>query len=154
MHRHGYRGRKFGRERDQREALKTGLILSLIKHQSITTTLQKAKEVRPTAEKLITIAKKGGLANRRLVIARLGDIKTANLLVDEIAPAISRDSGYLRVVKLDENRVGDNAELARLEFVDRDKIIKALEKTDKSETVEKIAKAPADKKPDAKKETK
>jgi len=165
MHRHGYKGRKFGRERDQRGALKTGLTLSLIEYQSITTTIPKAKEIRPAAEKLISLAKKGGLANRRLIIARLGDIKTANLLTDRIVPIISRDSGYLRVVKLDKNRVGDNAELARLEFVDVDEIRKALETNpDKSEVIksddvsvkpeEKITKASADKKPDAKKEAK
>jgi len=128
MHRHGYRGRKFGRERDQRNALTTGLVLSLIEHRSITTTTAKAKEIRPIAEKIITLAKKGGLANRRLVIARLGNIKVANLLVDEIVPAIKRDSGYLRIAKSDQNRTGDNAELATIEFVDREDIEKVLEK--------------------------
>ena len=105
MHRHGYRGRKFGRERDQRNALMRGLACSLITHQSIKTTTPKAKELRPFVEKLVTAAKKGDLANRRLVIARLADIKVGNLLVDQIAPQIKRDSGYLRITKLDENRV-------------------------------------------------
>jgi large subunit ribosomal protein L17 len=67
MHRHGYRGRKFGRERDQRNALMRGLACSLITHQSIKTTTPKAKELRPFVEKLVTAAKKGDLANRRLV---------------------------------------------------------------------------------------
>jgi large subunit ribosomal protein L17 len=133
MHRHGYKGRKFGRERDQRGALMRGLTLSLFEHQSITTTVPKAKELRPVAEKLITIAKKGGLANRRLVISRLGSIDAAHQLVDVIAPAISRDSGYLRITKLDEARVGDNAEMARIEFVDTEAIKKAVEKADKAE---------------------
>lgn len=122
MHRHGYKGRKFGRERDQRNALMRGLALSLVNHQSIKTTVPKAKDLRPFVEKLITAAKKGGLANRRLVIAQLSDIKAGNLLVDQIAPQIKRDSGYLRIVKLEDNRVGDNAEMARIEFVDEIKL--------------------------------
>ena len=118
MHRHGYKGRKFGRERDQRRALMRGLMCSLVKYGSIETTLPKAKELRPKMEKVITMAKKGDLANRRRVISSLGDVKTANLLVDVIAPQIKRDSGYLRVVRLDEWRVGDNAPMAVIEFVD------------------------------------
>ena len=80
MHRHGYKGRKFGRERDQRRALMRGLICSLITNLEITTTLARAKEMRRSAEKLITIARKGGLANRRLLIARLGNRDASNLL--------------------------------------------------------------------------
>ena len=86
MHRHGYKGRKFGRETDQRLALKRGLVCALINYQTITTTLARAKEIRRVAEKLITMAKKGDLHNRRLIIARLNDIETADLLVDVIAP--------------------------------------------------------------------
>ena len=117
MHRHGYKGRKFGRETDQRQALIRALMCSLIKYQSITTTLAKAKEMRRYTEKVITIAKKDGLANRRLVIARLDDMATADLLVDVIAPQIKRDSGYLKI----ENagfRKGDHAEMATISFVD------------------------------------
>ncbi len=117
MHRHGYKGRKFGRETDQRRALKRGLIKALIEHQSITTTLARAKEIRREAEKLITVAKKGGLANRRLLIARLDDIKTADLLMDIIAPQIKRDSGYLRIERAGFRR-GDNTEMATISFVD------------------------------------
>ncbi len=117
MHRHGYKGRKFGRETDQRLALRRGLMCSLIKYQSITTTLAKAKEIRRDAEKLVTIAKKGGLANRRLVIARLNDIEVADLLVDVIAPQIKRDSGYLRIERAG-TRKGDNSEMATISFVD------------------------------------
>ena len=97
MHRHGYKGRKFGRERDQRTALTRGLMRSLFKYKSINTTLAKAKEIRRPAEKLITIAKKGDLAARRLVIARLDDQETGNELIDVIAPQIKRNSGYLRI---------------------------------------------------------
>lgn len=117
MHRHGYKGRKFGRENDQRRALMRGLMCSLIKHQSITTTIAKAKEMRRGTERLITIAKKGGLANRRLLISRLDNIELANLLMDKIAPQIKRDSGYLRIERAGF-RKGDNAEMATISFVD------------------------------------
>lgn len=117
MHRHGYRGRKFGRERDQRRALMRGLMISLVEHGAITTTLPKAKELRPQAEKMITVARQGSLASRRRLIAKL-NVDTANRLVDVIAPSLKRDSGYLRVTRLDQRRVGDNAELATIEFVD------------------------------------
>ena len=117
MHRHGYKGRKFGRETDQRRALLRGLMCSLIQYQSITVTLARAKEMRRHAEKLITIAKKGGLANRRLLISRLNDIESANLLMDVIAPQIKRDSGYLRIERTGF-RKGDHAEMATISFVD------------------------------------
>ena len=117
MHRHGYRGRKFGRERDQRRALMRGLMISLVKHGAITTTLPKAKELRPQAEKMITVARQGSLAGRRRLIAKL-NVDTANRLVDVIVPSLKRDSGYLRVTRLDQRRVGDNAELATIEFID------------------------------------
>ena len=117
MHRHGYKGRKFGRETDQRQALLRGLMCSLIQYQSITTTLARAKEMRRYTEKLITIAKKGGLANRRLVIARLNSIEMGDLLVDVIAPQITRDSGYLKIERAGF-RKGDHAEMATISFVD------------------------------------
>lgn len=117
MHRHGYKGRKFGRERDQRRALKRGLIISLVEHKSIVTTVQKAKDIRPIAERIITKARKGGLSNRRAVIADLNQT-AGHQLLDVIAPSLKRDSGYLRITKLNNNRVGDNAEMARIEFVD------------------------------------
>ena len=117
MHRHGYKGRKFGRETDQRLALTRGLMCSLIKYQTITTTLARAKEIRRGTEKLITLAKKGDLASRRLVIARLNDLETATLLVDMIAPQIKRNSGYLRIEHAGFRR-GDNAEMGTISFVD------------------------------------
>lgn len=117
MHRHGYKGRKFGRERDQRRALMRGLMCSLIENLEITTTLARAKEMRRSTEKLITLARKGGLANRRLLIARLGNREAANLLMDVIAPQIQRDSGYLRIERAGY-RQGDNAELGTISFVD------------------------------------
>ena len=117
MHCHGYKGRKFGRETDQRRALLRGLMCSLIKYQSITVTLARAKEMRRGTEKLITIAKKGGLANRRLLISRLNNLEVASLLIDVIAPQIKRDSGYLRIER-SGFRKGDHAEMATISFVD------------------------------------
>lgn len=146
MHRHGYKGRKFGRERDQRNALMRGLACSLVEHQAIKTTLPKAKDLRPKVEKIITLAKKGDLASRRTVIARLNNnVGLGNLLVDKIAPQIKRDSGYLRIVKLDDARVGDNADMARIEFVDEIKL--ADEPEAKSEAKPAPAKATAAKAP-------
>jgi len=118
MHRHGYKGRKFGRENDQRTALIKGLATSLVEHGSIKTTLPKAKTVVPYTEKLITKAKKGDLHNRRQVISKLSTLTSANKLVDEIAPKLKgRTSGHLRIEKL-PNRRGDNSEMARISFVD------------------------------------
>ena len=118
MHRHGYKGRKFGRERDQREALIKGLADSLIKYESIETTIEKAKEVVPYVEKLITKAKKGDLHNRRQIISALQTIESAHKLVDEIAPKLTgRVSGHLRIERTITRR-GDNAQLARISFVD------------------------------------
>ena len=118
MHRHGYKGRKFGRERDQRRALLKGLATSLVMHGKIETTLQKAKETSRYIEKVITKAKKGDLHNLRQVIAALSTQTAAFKLVDEIAPQLTaRNSGHVRVVRT-RLRVGDGAQLAIIEFVD------------------------------------
>jgi large subunit ribosomal protein L17 len=118
MHRHGYKGTKFHRERDQREALIKSLAEALIIHGSIETTLPKAKAVVPYVEKLITKAKVGDLHNRRQVLASLQTVSTAHKLVDDIAPKLGgRNSGHLRVERTTLRR-GDNAELARVSFVD------------------------------------
>ncbi|MBQ3318515.1 50S ribosomal protein L17 [Candidatus Saccharibacteria bacterium] len=117
MHRHSYKGRKFGRETGERKALIRTLTISLIKSQSITTTLARAKEIRRSTERLITRAKKGGLANRRIIIARLNNIEAADFLINVIAPQITRDSGYLRIER-EGFRKGDHAELGTISFVD------------------------------------
>jgi len=118
MHRHGYKGRKFGRERDQRAALLKGLAESLVLRESIETTLPKAKEALSYTEKLISKAKKGGLHNRRQIIASLSTLEAANKLVDEIAPKLrGRTSGHLRLEKTSLRR-GDAAQMAKLSFVD------------------------------------
>lgn len=118
MHRHGYKGRKLGRERDQRRALIKSLATSLVDHGKIETTLPKAKELSRYIEKVITKAKQGDLAGRRAVIAKLHTQAAANKLVDEIAPQLTkRTSGHVRVVRT-RVRVGDGAQLAEISFVD------------------------------------
>ena len=118
MHRHGYKGRKLGRERDQRRALLKGLATSLVMEESIETTLPKAKELVRYIEKLITKAKKGNLANRRAVIAGLSTQVAAVKLVDQIAPQLTgRTIGHVRVERT-RLRVGDGAQMAIVEFVD------------------------------------
>ena len=118
MHRHGYKGRKFGRERDQRRALLKGLATSLVMEERIETTLPKAKELTRYIEKLITKAKRGDLASRRQVIAGLSTQESAFKLVDHIAPQLSgRTSGHVRVERT-RLRVGDAAQMATIEFVD------------------------------------
>lgn len=151
MHRHGYKGRKFGRERDQREALIQGLATALFEHESIETTLMKAKELVPYAEKLITKAKKGGLHNRRQIVASIDTVTIAHKLVDEIAPKLTaRDSGHLRIERTSVRR-GDNTQLARVSFVDDlksapvAKAAKTSVKAKQSHEVDEKAAATADK---------
>lgn len=123
MHRHGYIGRKFGRETDQRHALLKGLATSLVMETKIETTLPKAKELVRYIEKLITKAKKGGLHNRRQVIAGLSTETAAYKLFDEIAPQLTgRTSGHVRVERT-KLRVGDGTQMATIEFVDELKSI-------------------------------
>jgi large subunit ribosomal protein L17 len=146
MHRHQYKGRKLHRERDQREALVKGLADSLIKYESIETTLPKAKEVVPYVEKLITKAKKGSLHARRQVISDLQTLESAHKLVDEVAPKLKgRTSGHLRIEKTRMRR-GDNAQLARVSFVDdlKEAPVAKAAKTEKAEKP--AAKTPAKKK--------
>jgi large subunit ribosomal protein L17 len=156
MHRHGYQGRKFHRERDQRRALMKGLADSLVKYESIETTLPKAKEVVPYIEKLITKAKKGDLHNRRQVIAGLQTVESAHKLVDEIAPKLTgRSSGHVRVERTDTRR-GDNAQLARVSFVDdlKEAPVAKPAAAPKKPAVKATKAAEAPKKPAAKKEAK
>lgn len=130
MHRHGYKGRKLGRERDQRRALLKGLATSLVIHTKIETTLPKAKELVRYIEKIITKAKKGDLHNRRQVIAALSTRDAAYKLVDEIAPQLTgRTSGHVRVTRT-RLRVGDGAQMATIEFVDE---LKAMPKSSEGE---------------------
>ena len=142
MHRHGYKGRKFGRETDQRLALTRGLMCSLIKYQTITTTLARAKEIRRGLEKLVTLAKKGDLASRRLVIARLNDIEAGTLLCNVVAPQMKRNSGYLKIERAGY-RCGDNSEMATISFVDEVKMEEPVK--EEATKAKPVKKAPAKK---------
>ncbi len=114
--RHHNVNRKFGRERNQRRALRRGLAEALVKQGKIKTTEAKAKELRPYIEKLITRSRIKTLANQRLVIARLGEL-TARKLIKDIAPRyLDRPGGYTRITKLPP-RVKDATKMAIIEFV-------------------------------------
>ena len=116
--RHLKRTAKLGRTSEHRNAMLANLVCSLIEHKRVTTTLAKAKAARSVAEKMVTLGKKGTLHHRRLAAARLHQEDAAKILFKEIAPAFKdRRSGYTRIIKL-ENRVGDAAPRAILEWVD------------------------------------
>ena len=118
--RHRVGHRKLQRTSSHRTALFRNMAAALIKHEQITTTLAKAKELRPYVEKLVTLAKKGGLSNRRLAHARMMDDVQLVKLFDVIAPRYAeRNGGYIRVVKAGI-RASDAAQVAIIEFVDRD----------------------------------
>lgn len=118
--RHKVAHRKLGRTTEHRMAMLKNMSASLIKHEQIITTLPKAKELRPYVEKLVTLAKKGGLSNRRLAHARLQDDTQLVKLFDVIAARYAnREGGYVRVLKAGF-RASDQAAMAVVEFVDRD----------------------------------
>lgn len=130
---HAIRHRKLGRTSSHRRAMFRNQLASLVRHERITTTLSKAKELRPIAEKLITQGKRGTLHARRLVRQWIADGGLVQRLFDEIAPRFQeRPGGYLRIVKLGP-RHGDAAEAAVLELVDYDlEARKAAKKTDEA----------------------
>jgi large subunit ribosomal protein L17 len=118
--RHRVGGRKLQRTSSHRTALFRNQAAALIKHEQILTTVAKAKELRPYVEKLVTLAKKGGLSNRRLAHSRLLDDAQLVKLFDVIGPRYSaRNGGYCRVIKAGI-RASDAASMAVIEFVDRD----------------------------------
>ena len=122
--RHRVGGRKLQRTSSHRAALFRNMAAALIKHEQITTTLAKAKELRPYTEKLVTLAKKGGLSNRRLAHARLLDETQLTKLFDVLADRYrNRNGGYIRIVKAGI-RASDAASMAVIEFVDRDESAK------------------------------
>jgi large subunit ribosomal protein L17 len=134
MHRHGYVGRKFSRKRDQRRALLKGLATSLVMNSKIETTLPKAKELVRYIEKLITKSKRGGLHNRRQIIAALSTGEAAFRLFDVIAPQLTkRNSGHVRVERT-SLRVGDGAQMATISFVDEIKTTSIKPVTEEIET--------------------
>jgi large subunit ribosomal protein L17 len=118
--RHGFSGRRFSRTSEHRKAMFANLSAALIKHEQIVTTLPKAKDLRPVVEKLVTLAKKGGLAARRQAVAEIRDQDQVKKLFDVLAARYKdRKGGYLRIMKAGF-RHGDNAPVAVIEFVDRD----------------------------------
>ena len=118
--RHGMHGRGFSRRSEHRKAMFENLCASLIKHEQITTTLPKAKDLRPIVERLISMGRRGGLANRRRAIATLHDEKIADKLLTTLAERYkARPGGYTRIIKAGF-RHGDNAAMALIELVDRD----------------------------------
>src|SRR3954471_17070580 len=122
--RHRVGGRKLQRTSSHRAALFRNMAAALIKHEQITTTLAKAKELRPYVEKLVTLSKKGGLSNRRLAQSRLMDDAQLAKLLDVIGPRYTgRSGGYTRVIKAGI-RSSDAAPIGIIEFVDRDVTVK------------------------------
>ncbi|MBH5322215.1 50S ribosomal protein L17 [Aurantiacibacter sediminis] len=118
--RHGISGRKLSRKSQHRTAMFRNMAAALIKHEQILTTTAKAKEIRPYVEKLITLAKRGGLSNRRLAAARLMDDAQLAKLFDTLAERYAdREGGYTRIIKAGY-RASDAAAIAYIELVDRD----------------------------------
>ena len=118
--RHGVSGRKLGVTSSHRLAMFRNMAVALIKHEQITTTLPKAKELRPVAEKLITLGKRGGLHARRQAIAQLQDERIVDKLFTSLADRYkARPGGYCRVLKAGV-RYGDAADMAVIELMDRD----------------------------------
>ena len=150
--RHKVAGRAFGRTANHRKALLRNLVISLFEHLKIETTVAKAKETKRMAERIITLGKKGDIHSRRLALSRIPNKQAVTKLFTEIAPKIERTSGYLRVLKT-RFRVGDNSDMAILEFVDYD-LLKGEPKEDKKEDKKKTkAKAKETKKEEKEKKT-
>lgn len=118
--RHKKSGRKLNRTSSHRMAMFANLSVSLIEHEQVVTTLPKAKDLRPFVEKLVTLAKRGGLHARRQAISKTRSEAAVAKLFSELAPRYkARNGGYTRIMKAGF-RYGDNAPLAVIEFVDRD----------------------------------
>jgi large subunit ribosomal protein L17 len=118
--RHGVAHRKLNRTSAHRTAMFANMAASLIKHEQITTTLPKAKDLRPFVERLVTLAKRGDLHARRIAISRVRDVEQVGKLFSMLGPRYkARNGGYIRVLKAG-SRYGDNAPMAVIEFVDRD----------------------------------
>lgn len=146
--RHRIAGRRLGRDSEHRVAMRRNIVSSLFEHETISTTVQKAKEIQPFAEKLITTAKKGDLAARRRVISLLGNrnivseedgitVKKGTVvgkLFSEIAPRyLDRPGGYTRIIRLAMRRLGDNGELVLLQLVGADEGKKKKSKSKKAD---------------------
>lgn len=139
--RHGLSGRKLGVTSSHRLAMFRNMAHALLKHEQITTTLPKAKELRPVAEKLITLGKKGGLANKRLAYAELRDDVIVSKLFSTLADRYKvRTGGYTRVLRAGV-RYGDAADMAIIELIDRDVAAKGLDSGPVQEREEQEAEA-------------
>ena len=135
--RHGVSGRKLGVTSSHRQAMFRNMAHALLKHEQITTTLPKAKELRPVAEKLITLGKRGAkdLAARRLIMRQIEDTAVVNKLFSTLADRYkARAGGYTRVLKAGM-RHGDMAPMAIIELVDRDVAAKGLDSGPKPERI-------------------
>jgi large subunit ribosomal protein L17 len=134
--RHGLSGRKLGVTSSHRAAMFRNMAVALIKHEQITTTLPKAKELRPVVEKLITLGKRGGLHAKRQAFDQLRDLTIVAKLFDTLAERYkTRNGGYTRVLKAGM-RFGDAADMAVIELVDRDESAKGLDSGPVAEKVE------------------
>lgn len=132
--RHGVDGRKFGRNTSHRNAMLKNLANNLIKNEQMVTTIEKAKEARRVAEKLITLAKRDTLNSRRLAFARTRDQEVVSKLFGELVDRYkNRKGGYTRIVKISETRWGDAAKMAMIELVDHPALDKKKKKA-KTET--------------------
>ena len=139
--RHRAKAVHFGRKSGPRKALLRGLVISLVKHGRIKTTLAKAKELRRHVEPAITMAKKQTLHAQRLLLARFPNQDAVSTLMKEVAPRFKdREGGYTRILKIG-NRPGDNAEVAYIEFVDYTAPV--IDEAAKAEAVQKQKKATA-----------
>ena len=133
-HKFGYK--KLNRTSEHRKALLKNMLNSLVKYEQITTTLPKAKVLRPEAEKLITIGKKDTLANTRRLVSKLQNIQTVNKIRKTLSKRyVTRKGGYTRIIKAGY-RYGDNAPMAIIEFIDRDIEAKRVDRK-KNKTVDK-----------------
>ncbi len=143
--RHRFGHKKLNRTSEHRKALIKNMLNSLVKYEQITTTLPKAKVIRPEAEKLITIGKKNTLANTKRLVSKLQNIQTVNKIRNTLSKRYeARKGGYTRIIKAGF-RYGDNAPMAIIEFVDRDLEAKRVDrKKSKSENKNKES-APTEK---------
>ena len=165
--RHRIAGRRLGRDSEHRLAMRRNMTASLFEHETISTTIQKAKEVKPFAEKLITLAKKGTLAARRRAISLLGNrdiitdqegqpARTSSVirkLFSEIGPRyLDRPGGYTRIIRLAQRRLGDNGQVCLLQLVTEqekeDKHPKKKSKSAKKTKTKKAARKIGDKTPE------
>ncbi len=141
--RHRNSGKRLGRNTSHRTAMMRNMVTSLFEHEKITTTDARAKELRPMAEKLITLAKRGDLHARRLATEVVRDRKTVAKLFERIAPRYAeRPGGYIRIIKLG-HRLGDNAALSMITLIEDEYAPKAKKKAPKPAAAKKAAPAPA-----------